>query len=167
MLDNVVEDDDEQDLRARNNQNIKAAVQNKQSKDQKASKNYVSEKLVDESGIGGKLTALKILNEKLQDGNAGILKRRQLEKDNPRIAIEFFKPPVSRPKQAKTFGQFSEQKLLELVNMKGDQIEEYDKDSRNPSVYMNIFTQEHSDVAMVAKYLTELQGLNARRNGRK
>jgi len=51
--------------------------------------------------------------------------------------------------------------------MNGDQIEEYDKDSRNPSVYMNIFTQERSDVALVAKYLTELQGLNSRRSRRK
>lgn len=51
--------------------------------------------------------------------------------------------------------------------MRGDEIEEIDNESRNPNIYMNMFSQEHSDVIMVSKYLSELQGVNARRRGAK
>lgn len=164
MLDNVAEDDDEElEVRARNNQKVKAAVNNQKSKAEKANKHYVTEKLVDDTKNGGKLIALKILNEKLQEGNAMVLKRRQIEKDNPRIEIEFFKPPINRTRRVKTVEESAQKKLMELVNMRGDEIEEHDKDTRNPNVYMNVFTQEHSDAVMVSKYLNELAGLNARR----
>ena len=49
---------------------------NKRNKNEKASKTYITEKLVEDVKNGGKLIALKILNEKLQDGNAALLKRR-------------------------------------------------------------------------------------------
>lgn len=165
MLERVAEDDDEPNHPLKNKQSNNKVFQDSKKK-MTASHTFVSEKLNNPRKVGGKLAALRIVNERAQGGRAGVLKRKQEERANGRITVEFFRNPTSKKQKGQTLQEKMEVELIDLLKMRTD-LEDIDKNTRNPRLYLDEFKNIHSDEMVMAAYMNQLKNLKSRARGRR
>ena len=163
MLDKVAEDDDEPNhpLKNKQNQNTQFA---ESKRDTMASHNYVTQKMENPRKAGGRLEALRVVNEKVLGGRAGALKRNQEERNNGRIQVEFFRNPTSTKQRGQTLQEKMELDLIDILKMRSD-LEDIGNNTRNPRLYLKEFKGIHSDEMVMAAYLSQLKNLVPRRGG--
>jgi hypothetical protein len=117
-----------------------------------ASHTFVSEKLDNPRKAGGKLAALRVVNERVLGGGAGKLQRKQEERANGRLVIEFFRNPTSKKQRGQTLQEKMELDLIDILKMRTD-LEDIDKNTRNPRLYLDEFKNIHSDEMVMAGYM--------------